>query len=58
LCSYSDVEDVISYVKRILTDILVQDLKNYFEQYPRRWERCKELEGDYFEIGYHRVIIL
>jgi hypothetical protein len=36
-------------VKRILTDIPVQDFKNWFEQWPKRWEHCKELEGDYFE---------
>jgi histone-lysine N-methyltransferase SETMAR len=42
----SDVEDIKSSVEKILTDILVQDFKNRFEQLPKRWEHCKELEGD------------
>jgi hypothetical protein len=36
-------------MKNILTDIPIQDFKNCFEQWLKRWERCKELEGDYFE---------
>jgi hypothetical protein len=39
-----------SSVKKILTDIPVQDFKNCFEQWPKCWERCKELEGEYFEM--------
>jgi hypothetical protein len=33
----------------MLTDIPVQDFKNCFEQWPKPWEKCKQLEGDYFE---------
>jgi hypothetical protein len=29
----------------MLTDILVQDFENCFEQWPKHWE----FEGDYFE---------
>jgi hypothetical protein len=36
----------------MLTDIPVQDFKNYFEQWPKRWEHYKELQGDYFEKLY------
>jgi histone-lysine N-methyltransferase SETMAR len=46
---FSDVENIKSSVKRILTDIPVQDFKNCFEQWPKRWEHCKELERYYFE---------
>jgi histone-lysine N-methyltransferase SETMAR len=47
---FSDVEDIKSSVKNILTDIPVQDLKKKtFEQSPKRWEHCKELKGDCFE---------
>jgi hypothetical protein len=42
---FSDVEDIESSVKQFLTDIHVQDFKNYFEQWPKHWE----FEGDYFE---------
>jgi hypothetical protein len=44
---FSDVEDIKLSVKRILTDIPVQDFKNCFELRPKRWERRKELERDY-----------
>jgi hypothetical protein len=43
------VGDIKSSVKKMLTDIPVQDLKKCFEQWPKHWEHCKELEGDYFE---------
>jgi hypothetical protein len=46
---FSDIEDIKSSVKKILTDIPVQDFKNCFEQWPKHVEHCKELEGDYFE---------
>jgi hypothetical protein len=36
-------------VKKFLTCIPVKDFKNCFEQWPKCWEHCKELEGDYFE---------
>jgi hypothetical protein len=36
-------------VGRKLTDISVQDFKNCFEQWPKRWEHCKEFAGEYFE---------
>jgi histone-lysine N-methyltransferase SETMAR len=49
---FSVVEDITSSMKEILTDILVQDFKNYFEQWVKRWEHCKVLEGDYFETFY------
>jgi hypothetical protein len=29
--------------------IPVQDSKNCSQQWPKSWEHCKELEGDYFE---------
>jgi hypothetical protein len=35
--------------RKILTDIPVQDFKNCFEQWPKQWEYCKGLEGDYFK---------
>jgi hypothetical protein len=47
--SFLDVEDIKSSVKKFLTDIPVQDFKNCFEQWLKRWEHCTELEGDYFE---------
>jgi hypothetical protein len=43
--------DIKSSVKKMLIGILVQDFKNYFEQWLRHWEHCKELEGDYFEVA-------
>jgi histone-lysine N-methyltransferase SETMAR len=43
---FSDIEDIKSSVKKKLTDIPVQDFKNCFEQFAKRWEHCKELEGD------------
>jgi hypothetical protein len=45
---FSDVEDIKLYVKK-MAHIPVQDFKNCFEQCPKSWERCKKLEGDYFE---------
>jgi hypothetical protein len=36
-------------VKTILAEIPVQDFKNCFEQWPKRWEHKKQLGGDYFE---------
>jgi hypothetical protein len=33
----------------MLTDIPIQDFENCFEQWPKSWERSKELVGDYFE---------
>jgi histone-lysine N-methyltransferase SETMAR len=38
---FSDVEDIKSSVKKILTDIPVQDFKNCFELLPKRWEHRK-----------------
>jgi histone-lysine N-methyltransferase SETMAR len=43
--------DIKSSVKKMLTDIPVQNFKNYFEQWPTHWQHCKELEGDYFEVA-------
>jgi transposase len=48
---FLSTEDIKSSVKKkMLTDIPVQGFKNCFEQWPKRWEQYKELEGDYFEI--------
>jgi hypothetical protein len=30
----------------MLTDIPVEDFKNCSEQWRKRWEHCKELQGD------------
>jgi hypothetical protein len=46
---FLDADDIKSSVKKILTDIPVQDFKNCFEQWPKHWEHDKQLEGDYFE---------
>jgi hypothetical protein len=46
---FSDVENIKLSVKKILTDILVRDFINCFEQCPKRWEHYNELEGGYFE---------
>jgi hypothetical protein len=35
--------------EKMLRDIPVQDFENCFEQWQEHWERCEELEGDYFE---------
>jgi histone-lysine N-methyltransferase SETMAR len=43
---FSDV-DIKSSVKKKL--IPVQDFKNCSQQWPKRWEYYKELEGHYFE---------
>jgi hypothetical protein len=43
---FLDVVDNKPSVKKILTDIPVQDFKNYFERWLKCWEHCKELEGD------------
>jgi transposase len=40
------VEDIQSSVENIFTYIPVQEFKNCFEQWPKCWENCKELEGD------------
>jgi hypothetical protein len=32
-----------------ITDIPIQDFKFYFEQWPKTWEHCTELEVGYFE---------
>jgi hypothetical protein len=36
-------------VRRIFTEIPVQDFKNCFEHWTKPWKRCKKLEGDYLE---------
>jgi hypothetical protein len=46
---FSDTENIKPSVKKIMTDILIQDIKNCSEQWPKHWEHCKELEGEYFE---------
>jgi hypothetical protein len=46
---FSDVQDIKSSVKKILTVIHVQDFKNCFEQWLKHWEHCKEFEIDYFK---------
>jgi hypothetical protein len=38
---FLNAEDNIYSVKKILTDIPVQDFKNCFEQWPKRYEHCK-----------------
>jgi hypothetical protein len=35
----NDTEDIKLSMEK-LTDILVQNFKNYFEQWPKRWEHC------------------
>jgi hypothetical protein len=45
---FSDVEDIKSLTRKMCADIPVQDFKNCFEQWPKRWQHCEELEGDYF----------
>jgi hypothetical protein len=45
---FSDFEALKSSVKK-LTYIPVQNFKNCFEQWPKRWEYYKESDGDYFE---------
>jgi transposase len=47
--SFSGIEDIKSSMRKFLTDIPVLDFKNCFEQWLKRWEHRKELEGDYFE---------
>jgi hypothetical protein len=44
---YLDVED-INPINIFLTDIPVQVFINCFEQWPKFWVHCKELEGDCF----------
>jgi hypothetical protein len=44
------IEDVKSSVKKKLRDIPIQGFKNCFEQWPKPWGHCKELEEDHFEI--------
>jgi hypothetical protein len=39
---FLDVEDIKSSVKKMWTDIPVQDFKNCFEQWPKCWEHCKD----------------
>jgi hypothetical protein len=46
---FSDVDDIKAPVKKMSTDIPVQDFKNCSEQWPMCWEHRIELEGDYFE---------
>jgi hypothetical protein len=46
------VEGIKTSVKKLLTNIPVQDLKNCFEQWQKGSEHCKELEGDYFNKLY------
>jgi hypothetical protein len=45
-----DIEDIKLSMKKVFTDIPVQDFKNCFEQCLKCWEHGEELEGDYFEI--------
>jgi hypothetical protein len=46
---FLDAEDIKSSMKKILTYIPVQDLKNCFEQWLKCWEHCKGLKRDNFE---------
>jgi hypothetical protein len=43
---FLDIEDIKSSVKKILTDIPVQDFRICFERWPKCWQHCKVLEGD------------
>jgi hypothetical protein len=45
---FSDAEDNESSAEKN-SDIPVLDFKNCLEQWLKRWEHCKEMEGDYFE---------
>jgi hypothetical protein len=42
---FSD-DDNTSSVKKKLTDISVEDFKNRYEQWLKRWDHSKILEGD------------
>jgi hypothetical protein len=46
---FCDNVNIKSSVERFLTSILVQDVSNCIEQWLKRGQRCKELEGDCFE---------
>jgi hypothetical protein len=39
---FSDIEDIKSPVKKILTDIPGQDFKNCFDQWSKSWKRCED----------------
>jgi hypothetical protein len=43
---FSDVEDIKSSVKKMLTDIPIQDFKISSEYWLKQCEHCTELEGD------------
>jgi hypothetical protein len=42
---FLNVEKIKSAVKKKLINIPVRDFKNFFEQWMKCWEQCKELEG-------------
>jgi transposase len=44
------IENIKSFVGKIIDIIPVQGFKNCLKQWPKHWEHCKELEGDYFEM--------
>jgi hypothetical protein len=46
---FSNVEDIKSSAKKMLTEIPVEDFKNCSEQWLKGWKHCKELQGDYGE---------
>lgn len=46
---FSDVEDIKSSAKEKKRHIPIQVFENCFQQWPKHWVHCKELEGDQFE---------
>jgi hypothetical protein len=47
---FLDIEDIKSSVKKNVDRHFCSGFKNCFEQWPKCWEHCKELEGEYSDM--------
>ena len=44
-----NVEEVRKKTTEALNAVTLQEFQNYFEQWKRRWDKCIESQGEYFE---------
>jgi hypothetical protein len=46
---FQNVEEVREKMTEVLKSIALQEFQNCFEQWTKRWDKCTDSQGEYFE---------
>ena len=49
---FQTTEDVHKAVTRVLEDIPEEEFQKCYQQWQKRWSKCVQAEGNYFEGNY------